>query len=353
MLVRYQALSLRAKFTIILMGVFITGMLIGGLVLYQISTQFAEDNITTRGEELLHTMNSVRTYTSEQVNPQLADRLQTDEQFIPETVPGYAARTVFENFRQDERYESFLYKEATLNPTNPRDLADDFEADLVNQFRADGDLTELNGYRTIDGERVFYIARPMRVGSESCLACHSTPDAAPASLINTYGDQGGFGWELNEIVAAQMIYVPSGDIVENTQDVFLIAMGIFTVIFGAVLVLINRLLSPTVLKPIAQISEMAEQISRGNEETREITLSELSARGDEVGSMARVFERMAENVRKRERELKTELQQLRVEIDHEKRREDVDRIADTEYFRALQDKAAQLRARMNPGTTES
>lgn len=347
MLARYQSLSLGAKFTLILLGIYLVGMLIGGLIIYRLSQQLAEQSIVDRSEQMLDAMNAVRTYTSTEVNPQLVDRLYTEDEFIPETVPGYSARQVFENFRLQDGYQDFLYKEATLNPTNPRDLADSFEADLVAQFRADEGLAEISGYRTVNGERVFYIAHPMRVTNESCLACHSTPDVAPASLINSYGSENGFGWQLNEIIAAQVIYVPASDVFSNTRQVFFVAMGIFLAILGAAIFMLNRILRPTVLTPIAQISALAEQVGRGSAETREITLSELSARGDEVGSMARVFQRMAENVRKRERELKSEVQQLRVVIDHEKRQREVDQIADTDYFRSLQSKAAQLRERLN------
>ena len=45
-----------------------------------------------------------------------------------------SAREVLEYFRRDEDSRDFLYKEATLNPTNPRDKADAFEEKLVAEF---------------------------------------------------------------------------------------------------------------------------------------------------------------------------------------------------------------------------
>ena len=78
-------------------------------------------------------------------------------------MPGYSARTVFEYLRTNEDYENYLYKEATLDPTNPRDLADDFERELVQDFINDGDLSEVTGYREVNNSDVFYIARPITV----------------------------------------------------------------------------------------------------------------------------------------------------------------------------------------------
>jgi hypothetical protein len=49
---------------------------------------------------------------------------------------------------------------------------------------------------------------PIRISNEACLACHSVPDAAPKMLIDTYGTDNGFGWKLNEVIAAQVVSVP-------------------------------------------------------------------------------------------------------------------------------------------------
>ena len=303
----FQKQSLGTKFTGIMVAVFVVGMIVGGFVLYRVAQSRAQDETTNRGEALLETMNAVRTYTSTQVNPLLSDRLDTEETFISETVPGYSARTVFENLRQDERFSDFLYKEATLNPTNPRDQADNFETDLVNAFIADGDLSEQTGYREVNGERLFYIARPISIQAESCLRCHSTPDEAPASLIASYGDQGGFGWEMNEIIGAQVIYVPARDVFEDAQLIFLVGMVSFGVIFGVGIVLINRMLNPLMIKPVESLSAFADDLREDIDSKREVPdISSLTARGDELGSLARTFERMARDVRKRERRMKQE-----------------------------------------------
>lgn len=343
----FQNQSLGTKFTLIMVAVFVVGMVVGGFLLYRVAQSRAQDEMTNRGEALLETMNAVRTYTSLQVNPLLADRLETDEQFVSETVPGYSARTVFENLRQDERYTDFLYKEATLNPTNPRDQADAFETDLVNEFITDSDLEELTGFRDMDGTNVFYIARPIAIEDESCLRCHSTPDAAPDSLLASYGDQGGFGWQLGEIVGAQVIYVPARGVFADAELIFAVGMLSFGLIFGVGIVLINRILNPLLVKPVESLSAYADDLREDAESSRGIpNISGLIARGDELGSLARTFEQMARDVRKREAKLKRELKQLQIEIDHDKREREVNRIADSDYFRNLQERAAALRKQM-------
>ena len=78
-----------------------------------------------------------------QVKPHLEGQLA--DNFLPQTVPAYAATETFNSLRK--KYPDFTYKEATLNPTNPRDRADSWEVDIVNQFRNSADLKEFVGQR--------------------------------------------------------------------------------------------------------------------------------------------------------------------------------------------------------------
>ena len=128
-------LNLGAKFTLLLALVFLTGMVVSWFALSEALQSKAEREVISKAQILLKTMNSVRQYTSENVNVHLRPLLAQRKEFISETVPGYSARQVFAYFRNGKDYEDFLYKEATLNPTNPLDKADGFEASLVERFR--------------------------------------------------------------------------------------------------------------------------------------------------------------------------------------------------------------------------
>ena len=49
---RFNRLSLSAKFTLILLLVFLLGTIVGGVTLYQAANQRAEDEVTLVGETL-------------------------------------------------------------------------------------------------------------------------------------------------------------------------------------------------------------------------------------------------------------------------------------------------------------
>lgn len=301
--------SLGGNFTKMLTILFFVGILTSGLILSAAIRQKAEGEIVHRAEILIQTMNAVRNYTSNMVKPQLVDDLAESTEFIPETVPAYSAREVFEEFRSEDTYKHFLYKEATLNPTNPRDQADDFETQIVNKFRENVELQELKGYRKVDGTKLLYISRPLTISKESCLECHGSPSKAPKSMIKTYGKDNGFGWKLGETVAAQTIYLPSRQVFAEGNRYLLLVFAIFTGVFAFVIGAINRLLMTTVINPLGQLNKLIRDISLGQRVTlsdpnnENTSLSNLVARTDEPGQLARAFEHMANEVLLREQSL--------------------------------------------------
>jgi methyl-accepting chemotaxis protein len=280
-----RSLKLGKKLTILLLLVFIGGIVVSGAGLATILNRNAQNEITSKALILMEIVNSVRDYTNTQVKPELADKLES--KFIPQALPAFSAREVFEMFRADKAYREFFYKDATLNPSNLRDQADSFEKVIVERFRKESNLKELRGFRSSGDGKVFYIARPLAVSKSSCLQCHSTPDAAPKSVIERYGTAHGFGWKLNEIVSAQMIYVPASTVIRNARHSFVWIMGVVAVIFAAAIFLVNRWLNRYVVRPINRMAQVAEAVSTGDTDAEFEWVS-----NDEVGSLAEAFTRM-------------------------------------------------------------
>ncbi len=280
-------LKIGTKINLLLTLVFIISIFVSGAALSSLLQQRAQIEVTNKALILIKTMNSVRTYTQNHINPLLSARLETEPAFISETVPAYSATEVFENLRKNEEYKNFVYKEATLNPTNLRDKADNFESQIVEQFRRDSNLKELSGYVTLPDDKVFYIARPLAIKDQKCLRCHSTPDQAPKSQLATYGSENGFGWKLNEVVAAQMISVPSDEVFDNAKQTWSLVMGILIAVFAVILLLINFLIKRTVIQRIRTIEKIAQKVSTGDTEA---TFNEDSQ--DEIGGLAAAFNRM-------------------------------------------------------------
>jgi HAMP domain-containing protein len=282
-----KKLNLGPKFNLLLTLLFVGGFLLSGLALSQVLQNRAQTEVTTKAQILLQAMNSIRDYTTNNIQPHLNPSLETASAFVPETVPAYAATEIFQNLRKNDDYRDFFYKEASKNPTNLRDKADAFEATLVDRFSSPEQPKELTGFRDLPGGRVFYIAHPLVVKKESCLRCHSSPDKAPKSQLATYGPDNGFGWKLNDVVATQMISVPADEVFASANKSLGLVMTILLVIFSLLVFLIDNLLRRSVIRPLRKMAKTAEAVSMGDLEAEFEQKSE-----DEIGALAGAFTRM-------------------------------------------------------------
>ncbi|MBC8209571.1 MAG: DUF3365 domain-containing protein, partial [Gammaproteobacteria bacterium] len=60
-------------------------------------------------------------------------------------------------------------------------------------FIRNPELSRHVGKVDIDGIKSLYISYPIKITNPNCLACHSSPQVAPQSMVDIYGDKGGFG----------------------------------------------------------------------------------------------------------------------------------------------------------------
>jgi two-component system, cell cycle response regulator len=95
------------------------------------------------------------------------------------------------------------------------------------------------------------------------------------------------------------------------------------------------------LEQVDHVVAAAAAVEAGTFERRQ--LDDVARRDDALGQLARVFQRMATEVRARERRLKQEVRKLRIEIDEARAARQVAEITETEYFQDLQRKVSELR----------
>src|SRR6202046_3616547 len=174
-------MRLLVKFSAIFTLIFGIGVAIIGGLTYRMLVDGAHAQVLAQAQLMMQAMSSVRKYTTVQILPLLETEEERTHTFLPQTVPGYAATENFGYLRA--QFPDYSYKEATLNPTNPRDRAVDWAADIVNTFRNHpGGAKELVGERDTPTGPSLYLARPIQA-NPPCLECHSAPRAAPAALI--------------------------------------------------------------------------------------------------------------------------------------------------------------------------
>ncbi len=278
-------MKLLAKFNLIFILVFGSGLAVAGYGSYRFLMQDARDQVVRQAALMMESAGAMRTYTSEQIKPLLERRLKHSDTFLPQTVPAFAATTSFDFLRK--QYPEYTYREATLNPTNLRDRAVDWEADVINYFRNNpAEKTLISQRHTPTGEAL-YLGHPIQA-KPACLECHSLPERAPKSMLASYGFSNGFGWKEGEIVGAQIVSVPMSLPEQIAERAFRSLLIYLASIFLVTMALIDIALVFVVIRPMRNLSAMADRVSKG-----EVDVPELPVKGkDEVATLTASFNRM-------------------------------------------------------------
>jgi len=283
-------MRLTTKFNLVLFAVFSLGLAIAGYISYTVLHKHAREEVLTHAGMMMEAALAIRGYTVREIRPLLT--LQMKRDFLPQSVPSYAATQNFNSVR--ESYPEYTYKEAALNPTNPRDHATDWETDIIQIFRNDPEIKELSGERVTPLGKSLYYARPIRIGNKNCLTCHSTVEAAPETMTKLYGTSNGFGWQLDEVVGSQIVSVPLSLPLAKAREEFMIFMASLIAIFIMIFIVINLMLSQLVVKRVREMAHVSDEISTGHLEVPEFRVSGK----DEISDLSRSFNRMRRSLEK-------------------------------------------------------
>jgi nitrate/nitrite-specific signal transduction histidine kinase len=147
-------------------------------------------------------------------------------------------------------------------------------------------------------------------------------------------------------------YAPIRDMEQEARSIFeqtrlrtFIAIASVTVLSLLIAVGLSSLVS----RPIAAVIKASKAVEAG--QFSEVDLREVEKRKDELGGLARVFSRMAEQVQNREQSLKEEVKDLQgkislyIEIDQARKEKQVREITESEYFEHLLKRVQVLRQR--------
>lgn len=278
-------MKLLLKFNLIFFVLVGSGLALVAHVAYRFLMENAKSQVVQQAQLMMESARATRDYTSEELKPLLAQIPGHGDDFIPQTVPAYGATQSFTRLRR--KYPEYTYKEAALNPTNPRNRAEDYEADIINTFRNHSDQTEVIGERNTPTGTALFLAHPIMV-KPGCLECHDVPARAPKALLNSYGPTNGFGWKAGEVNAAQIVSVPMAVPMKIADSAYRTLVFYLILTFFLTLLAIDAALYFVVIRPVGKLSAMADRVSRG-----ELDLPELPLKGnDEITGLTASFNRM-------------------------------------------------------------
>jgi len=278
-------LKLLIKFNLIFIVIAGIGLTLVSRVAYGFLMENARSQIVQQAQLMMESARATRDYTTEELKPLLNKIPGHETVFIPQTVPAYGATQSFSRLRT--RYPEYTYREAALNPTNPRNRAEDFESDIIHAFRNDPNRKEIVGERSTPTGTALYLAHPITVKT-TCMECHDVPARAPIALVNTYGPNNGFGWKDGEIMAAQIVSVPMAVPIGIADKAFRTLVLYLVLTFLILLIAIDVGIYFVVIRPVTALAAMADRVSRG-----ELDHPEIATRGnDEISALTASFNRM-------------------------------------------------------------
>ena len=283
-------MKLLVKFNIVLVLLFALGLLATAQLTRSVLQENAKREVVNHASLMMEASLAAREYTTNEVKPLLAKAMLST--FLPQSVPSYAATQSFNKLH--DNHPDYSYKEATLNPTNPRDRVVDWEADVVQQFRTHPELKEMTGERMSTAGPSLYLARPIKIVDARCLACHSTAAAAPETMKALYGSSNGYGWKLGETIGSQIVSVPLALAQREADRVFQLIMVGMLATFGAMLLALNLLFHLLVLRPMNKISRIADAVSAGQ---LDVPHFDVGGR-DEMAVLSAAFNRMRRSLEK-------------------------------------------------------
>ncbi|MFY9745976.1 MAG: DUF3365 domain-containing protein [Acidobacteriaceae bacterium] len=276
-------MKLLAKFNLILLVVF--G--VGGLIISQLAHSWlqtdAKQKVTDQAKLMLASSKSIRDYVDHDISPILVPLEQT--RFLPQSIPFRVANSTFSYLHKT--YPDYTYQETALNPTNPEDRPADWEIDVIKDLQNNPSETEISRERPTSMGPSLFIARPIHAMPE-CLECHGSASSAPKSMRDRYGSDNGFGWNLGDVIGAQIVTIPMSVPIQEANRAWLqLLLFLIGVMIVAILAL-DAAVYWFVIRPLKLVSQTADRVSRGEKDVNPVRVRSK----DEIASVASSFNRM-------------------------------------------------------------
>ena len=281
-------MKLLLKFNLVFLLVFALGFGAAGGIARDMLRNAARAEVLDRARLLMDKAAVVSTYTAEHITPLLETQMKYT--FLPESIPSFAAIETLKKLQA--KYPDYAYKRAMLNPTNPRDRAVEWEADLITQFRTSPEQTEFVGERDTPAGRSLFIAKPLKITNGACMRCHTSAEMAPKTLVDKYGPNNGFGWTMNEALGTEVVSLPLAVPLQRADQSLVVVLGLLGSVFLAIGVALNLMLWLLVIRPVSQLSALSDRVSLGELDAPEFTTRSR----DEIGVLADSFARMRKSL---------------------------------------------------------
>ena len=177
----------------------------------------------TKSEVILREVEAIRFYVKEELRPKMYEIHGQDTFIIEAMSTTYISTTIMEHFAG--AMPNYIYRRVSLNPHNPRNMADPFEEKMFDWFEDDPDRSFWQGVMKKNGE-AFFISMVPDYFSKECIRCHGKAEDAPQTLIDRYGTFGGFRFKAGDMAGINSVAVPVSASLREAWQGSLVIFGI-------------------------------------------------------------------------------------------------------------------------------
>jgi diguanylate cyclase (GGDEF)-like protein len=261
---------------------------------------------------------AIHAYFSHDLKPalfELTEDFVNEDYFDPVWMSStYAVRKIDDYYQQISNLD-YYYKEAAVDARSPQNEANDYEKEYLEELNQDPSLEVQTEIRDIEGNPYFVTIQRGEVLDESCLRCHSSPDAAPEGLIEVYGPNSSFDRETGEVISALSIAIPLDETYQKINDLNWTIAVIIVLALAILFILINWTKAKLIMNPLKEVSDQAELITKN----RKYLGSQINPPGfKEVQLFIKAFNEMSLSLRQERDELERRVQERTNELSQAK-----------------------------------
>lgn len=238
----------------------------GGLLLSALSywntRRLLMADAMAKSEVILREVEAIRSYVKEELRPKMYELHGRDTFIIEAMSTTYISTNIMARFA--DSMPNYIYRRASLNPHNPRNLADLFEEEMFDWFEDDSDRSFWQGIVKKNGESFFVSMIPDSF-APACIRCHGKAEEAPQSLIDRYGSEGGFRFQAGDLAGINSVAIPvSASLREAWQGslvIFFITLGGSLVLLWLLNLLFGRLVIERLGVMLSLVAEKKKESS--------------------------------------------------------------------------------------------
>ena len=274
--------SLLSRFRKAIVWLYIASMIVSVPLVYFTTQQQVFSSANKELSLLVDMVKSVREYVAKDLRPGLLEAGLYHSPGVSSTV---TAGLVAGHFR--EKQPDYYIKISSDNPLNTKNKPEPLERQLLKRYRANRDEDSLVETGVIQGKNFLVSSRPS-IAKPGCLRCHGAPSEAPESITKEYGTQTGYHYDVGTVVGVTAVGVPLQDVNVLVLKRSLVAIGILTLMFALIAIIISTIVKRSIIAPVVAITDMAAALSKGDLE-HTITEDQDSR---ELSELAEAFERL-------------------------------------------------------------